>query len=137
MLRSAYLRRQDGFIREILWVAVVIAIAAVVVLDGMSIFTAHQAVRNDSATAAKEARTEFAQTLSLPAAKIAAQQYLSKSGLTLLSFTSSQSLEGTAVFTVKSKASAPTYVFRFLGIVPGLKKWVDRTTHPVGSGSSE
>lgn len=137
MLRNSYLRRQDGFIREILWVAVVIAIVAVVVLDGMSIFTAHQSVRDDSATAAKEARTEFAQTLSLPAAKIAAQQYLSKSGVTLLSFTSAQSLEGTAIFTVKAKASAPTYVFKFLGIVPGLKKWVDRTTHPVGSGSSE
>ena len=38
MARSSRLRRQDGFIREILWVALIIAIIAVVILDGMAIF---------------------------------------------------------------------------------------------------
>ena len=52
MLRNSRLRSQDGFIREILWVALVIAIIAVVLLDGMSIFTAHQSARDDSSAAA-------------------------------------------------------------------------------------
>ncbi len=136
MPRTSYLRRQDGFIREILWVAVVIAIIAVVVLDGISIFTAHQAVANDTQTAAREARTEYAQSLSLPSAKIAAEQYLSKSGLELLAFSSEKGAEGTAVFTVEAQADAETYLFEYLRYIPGLDSWVERMTQPTGSGRS-
>jgi len=136
VLRTSHLRRQDGFIREILWVALVIAIVAVVVLDGMSIFTAHQAVTNDTKTAAREARTEYAQSLSLPSAKIAAVQYLSKSGLELVAFSSEKGAEGTVVFTVEAKADAETYLFKYLRYVPGLDSWVERMTQPTGSARS-
>jgi hypothetical protein len=137
VLRCSYLRRQDGFFREILWVAVVLAVIAVVVLDGMSIFTAHQSANNDTTSAAREARTEYVQSLSLPSAKIAAEQYLSRSGLDLVAFSSQTNPEGVVVFTVKAKADAQTYVFKLLGVIPGLKGWVERITHPEGSGSSD
>ena len=137
MRRNSRLRGQEGFIREILWVALVIAIIAVVVLDGMSIFTAHQSVNDDTISAAREARTEYAQSLNVPAAKLAAQQYLTKSDLQLVSFSAVQNAAGNVVFTVKAKATAHTYVFRFLKYVPGLKKWEQQMTHPSGSGTSE
>jgi glutathione S-transferase len=131
------LRGQDGFIREILWVAVVIAIVAVVVLDGMAIFRAYQSVSDDSTTAAAEARTEYAQTLSAPAAKLAAQQYLTKSDLELVEFSAAKTTEGNVEFTVTAQASADTYAFRLLGAIPPLKDWVERTTHPTGTGASQ
>jgi hypothetical protein len=137
VLRRSHLRRQDGFIREILWVALVLAVIAVVVLDGMAVFTAHQSVTGDTTSAAKEARNEYAQSLSLPSAKIAAEQYLSRSGLDLVAFSSQTDPEGTLVFTVKGKANAQTYVFKYLRVIPGLDGWVERMTHPEGSGSSD
>lgn len=137
MLRTERLRRQDGFIREILWVALAIAIVAFVLLDAMALFTTHQSVGDNAATAARDARTEYAQTLSLPAAKIAAQQYLAKSGTELVAFSTERSPEGALVFKVKAKAEADTYVFKYLGMIPGLKKWVERTTHPVATGTRE
>ena len=100
MRRNSRLRGQEGFIREILWVALVIAVIAVVVLDGMSIFTAHQSVNDDTISAAREARTEYAQSLNVPAAKLAAQQYLTKSDLQLVSFSAVQNAAGTVVAIV-------------------------------------
>ncbi len=137
MPRSPRLRRQEGFIREILWVALAIAIVAVVLLDGMSIFTAHRSVGDDSTAAAREARTEYAQTLNLPAARLASEQYLLKSNLELVKFSTSQGDGGTLVFSVKARASAHTYVFKYLRLIPGLEKWVQRTTHPTATGTSQ
>jgi|GEM_PF-837936 len=135
--RIPYLSREDGFIREVLWVALAIAIVAVVLLDGMSIFTAHQSVREDAATAAREARTDYAQSLSLPLAEATAEQYLTRSGLKMISFEAAQNEEGVRVFTVKAKADAETRVFKFLRFVPGLEKWVERTTHPTATGKAD
>lgn len=137
MTRFERLRRQDGFIRELLWTCLVIAVIAVIVLDGMSLFTAYRSARDDAQTAAEEAMTAFAQTSDVASAKLAARQYIEKSDLEFVSFTVGQALDGTPVFTVKAKADAPTYLFKYLGIVPGLKEWTERMTHPVGSGSAQ
>ncbi|MBE0528580.1 MAG: hypothetical protein IH629_05195, partial [Thermoleophilia bacterium] len=115
MTRSPRLRGQDGFIREILWVALIIGIIAVIILDGMAIFRAHQSVSDDTTRAATEARREYAQTLNAPAAKMAAEQYIQKSGLELVEYSAIRTAEGTVEFTVTAKASADTYAFRFLG----------------------
>jgi heme exporter protein D len=135
--RSHRLSRQDGFIREILWVALAIAIVAVVLLDAMSIFNAHQTAREKATNAARNARTDYAQTLSLPSAKIAARQYLARSGLELVSFSAARDADDTRVFTVEAKAEADTYVFKFLGAIPGLDEWVDDMTHPTATGARE
>jgi hypothetical protein len=135
--RSSRLRGQDGFIREVLWVALVIAIIAVIVLDGMAIFTAHKSVSDDSTSAARDAHDEYAQSLNVPAAKLAAEQYLAHSDLELVKFSATQAVGGNVKITVTAKATAHTYAFKLLGAIPPLKEWVQRTTHPVGTGSSE
>jgi glutathione S-transferase len=135
-MHSARLHRQDGFIREILWLVLALAIFAIVVLDGLALFTAHQSVKEDAKTAAAEAQTEYAQTLDLGSAKLAAQQYLIKSNLTLVAFSSTTGLDGATVITVKAKAHADTYGFKLLRYV-GLKKWVDQTANPTGTGTAD
>jgi hypothetical protein len=134
--QRARLRDQDGFIREVVWIAVILAVIAVVILDGMAIFAAYQSA-DDATKAADEALTEYAQTLNVPAAKLAAEQYMVKAGLEMVDFKAVQTDGGTVRFTVTAKASADTYAFRFLGAIPPLKDWVERTTHPVRTGSAE
>jgi len=133
---SARLRRQDGFIREILWLVLGLAILAIVVLDGLAIFGAYQSVKGDAGRAAEEAHSEFVQTTDLAAAKLAAQQYLIKSNKKLVAFSSTTGLDGATVITVKAKAHANTYAFKFLRYV-GLKKWVAQVTNPTGTGTSD
>jgi len=135
-MQSARLRRQDGFIREVLWLVLSLAILAVVVLDGLAIFTAHQSVKGDAERAAAEAHTEFVQTLDLGAAKLAAQQYLIKANKKLVAFSSATGLDGDTVITAKAKAHADTYAFKLLRNV-GLKKWVDQMTNPTGAGTAD
>jgi hypothetical protein len=135
-MHSARLRRQDGFIREIFWLAVILAILAIVVLDGLAIFSAQQSVKGDAERAAEEARTEYVQTPDLAAAKLAAQQYLIKSNKKLVAFSSTTGLDGGVVITVKAKAHADTYAFKLLRYI-GLTKWVNQMTNPTGTGTAE
>jgi hypothetical protein len=135
-MHSARLRRQDGFIREIFWLALCLTILAVVVLDGLALFNAHQSVKGDAQTAAAEAQMVLVQTPDLGAAKLAAQQYLIKSNKTLVAFSSAPGPDGGTVITVTAKAHADTYAFKFLRYV-GLKKWVNQMTNPTGTGASE
>jgi hypothetical protein len=135
-MHSSRLRGQDGFIREILWLVVCLAVLAIVVLDGLAVFAAHQSVKEDAKRAASEAQTEYVQTLDLTAAKLAAQQYLIKANKTLVAFSGATGLDGTMVITVKAKAHANTYAFKLLQYV-GLKKWVNQMTNPTGTGTAE
>jgi hypothetical protein len=118
-------------------VALVIAVIAVVVLDGMAIFRAHQSVGDDSVRAADEAFREYAQTTNAPAARLAAEQYLIKANLELVEYSATQTAEGGVLFSVTARATADTYAFRLLGVIPPLKDWVERTTHPTGTGTAE
>lgn len=136
MTQRSRLRGQDGFIREVVWIVVVLVVIGVVVLDGMAIFSAYQSA-DDAAKAAREARTEYAQTLSVPLAKLAAQQYLTRSGLEMTDFKAVRTETGTVMFTVQAQADADTYAFRYLGKIPQLEDWVQRTTHPVRTGTAE
>ena len=135
-MHIARLRRQDGFIREILWLVVVLGILAVVVLDGLAIFNANQSVKGDAERAAVDAHTEYAQGQDLGAAKLAAQQYLIKANKTLVAFSSATGLDGGTVITVTAKAHADTYAFKLLRYI-GLKKWVGQVTNPTGTGTSD
>jgi hypothetical protein len=134
---SSRLRSQDGFIREVVWIVVILAIIAVVILDGMAIFNAYQSAGDTSSDAAQAALTEFAQSQNTSAAKLAAEEHLAKSGLTMVDFKITQSLEGNTQITVTARDHADTYAFHFLGAIPPFKHWVERTTNPVRSGSAE
>ncbi len=130
------LRRQDGFIREIVWLVVILAVLAVVVLDGLALFSVHQSVKGDAERAAEEAHTEYAQSSDLGAAKLAAEQYLIKSNKKLIAFSSAAGVDGATVITVKARGHADTYAFKFLRYV-GLKKWANEMSNPTGTGTAE
>jgi hypothetical protein len=127
---------EDGFIREILWFVLVIVIIAVVVLDGIAVFSANQSVKDDALRAARAAATEYVQTQSVTAAKLAAQQGLLRDNETLGGFETSTAADGTMVFAVTARAHAETRVFKFLRYV-GLKKWVNSVTNPSATRSSQ
>lgn len=136
MSQRSRLRNQDGFIREVVWIVVVLAVVAVVILDGMAIFSAHRSVGDDAATAAEEARAEYVQSLDFVGAKLAAARYLAKSGTEMTGYKVVRTANGVR-FTVTAEASADTYAFGFLARIPQLRDWVERTTHPEASGSAE
>jgi hypothetical protein len=130
------LHRQDGFVREVLWLFLVIAVVATVLLDGMALFGAHQAVADDATAAANEARNQYTQTVNTTMAKVAAEEYLAKSGDTLLKFSATHGLDGSTQFEVKVKKHADTRVFTLLRFV-GLKSWVAQMTNPVAVRTSD
>ena len=135
-MNSARLRRQDGLIREAIWLFVIIAVIAVVVLDGLALFHANQSVRDAATTAANEARAAYSQSPTLASAKLAAQQYLARTGDTFVGMTTSQAADGTITFSVTARAHADTYAFKYLRYV-GLKKWVQQTSNPSVTRSSD
>jgi hypothetical protein len=102
----------------------------------MAIFRAYQSA-DDATSAADEALTEYAQSMNVGAAKQAAEEYLTKSGIEMVGFESAQTENGTVKFTVTAKATADTYAFRYLAAIPPLEDWVERTTHPTRTGSAE
>ena len=135
-MNNTRLRRQDGLIREAIWLFVIIAIIAVVVLDGLALFRANQSVRDAAATAANEARNAYTQSPTLASAKLAAQNYLASNGDTFVKMTASQATDGTITFTVTARTHADTYAFKYLRYV-GLKKWVQQTSNPTVTRSSD
>ena len=137
MTQRSRQRGQDGFIREAIWIVVILTIIAVAILDGMAIFNAYQSAGDSATNAADAARTEYAQSVSVSAAKLAADAYLSKKGLEMVNFKAAQAADGNVLFTVTAKATADTYAFHLLGGIPQLKHWVARMTHPVRVGNAE
>jgi hypothetical protein len=133
---SARLRRQDGFIREILWMALTIAVVAVVLLDALALFNAHQTAHDNARSAALAARQVYAQTSNLAQAQAAAQSTLTGRGDKLISFSTSHDLSSDLVFTVEAQGHAKTYVFKYLRYV-GLKKWVNTLSNPMAAEPSD
>jgi Tfp pilus assembly protein PilV len=136
-MRTARRSGQDGFIREVVWLAVIVAVIAVVLLDAMALFNAHQSSHDDAAAAVKEAQTEYAQSVNVAQAKLAAQQYLDKSGVKLVTFKATGVVDGSMGFAVTASTHAKTYAFKYLRYVPGCKDWVKRMANPVSTESSD
>jgi heme exporter protein D len=136
-MRKARLSGQDGFIREVVWLAVIVAVIAVVLLDAMALFNAHQSSHDDAATAVREAETEYAQSMNVAQAKLAAQEYFDKSGVELVAFKAVKMDDGTMDIRVTAKAHAKTYAFKYLSNVPGLEDWVKRISNPSSTESND
>ena len=137
MSQRSRLRNQDGFIRGLVWIVVILAVISVVILDGMAIFNAYQTAGDGSGDAAKAAITEYAQSTNLTAAKLAAEEQAAKNGLKIVKFTVGENNEGTYKVTITGETSAETYALHYLGMIPPLKDWVERTTHPVRTNSAQ
>lgn len=129
------LRRQDGFIRQVFWLGLIVAAAAIVFLDGMALLNARQSVHHSAALAAIEARNTYDVTQDVASAELAAQAYLAKNNKELTGFRTSHSLDGTLVFNVSAKGHAETYAFKYLRNL-GLKDWVNRMMNPTTTQAS-
>jgi len=130
------LRNQDGFVRGVLWIALAIAIFALVLMDSMGVYKAYRA-SDDAERAAKEARIEYVRTSDWDQAQAAAVAYLNKSGHELKEYKVEETAEGGYRFCVTCEATARTYALQHLGKIPPLKDWVERVTHPVRTGTDE
>ena len=132
---SARLRRQDGFIREILWLGLAIAVVAVVLLDAMALFNAHQSTHDNASAAATAARDDYSQTTDVAQAKAAAQESLASNGYKLIAFSTGRDVNSDLVFTVEAQGHAHTYVFHYLRYV-WLKKFVNTLSDPTAAEGS-
>ncbi len=124
-------RRQQGLIREALWIFLVIAILMAVMLDGFAIFTAQRDARGDAADAGSEAKQKYVETGRVDLAEKAARTFVQDNGGEFLDFSSSAGTgPDTRSFTVTVRYRADTYLFHYLGYMAGLKDWVRDVENP-------
>lgn len=124
-------RRQQGLIREALYIFLAIAIVMAVLLDGLALLTAQQNARDDASDAGAEAKREYIESGNVDLARAAAATLVEANGGELVSFTASAASGATSpAFTVTVRHSAETYLFKYLGYVPGLDDWVDDMENP-------
>lgn len=127
--------RQAGFIRDVLWLALIVLIIAVAVLDGLALFNARASVEKSAREAAREARNVYSQTQDMDTARQAAATYLLKGSHELTAFEVATDPNGVLVFTVSATSRANTYAFHYLGYL-GLNGWVEHLSHPTSTESS-
>lgn len=135
-MRHAGREGQAGFVRELLWVSLVVLIGAVVVLDAVSLYSAYERVRKDSDDAARLARQVHLQELDVRQAERSARALLGRRGDELTSFETEGSGEAT-VFIVAATRHVDTYAFGYLAHIPGVDGWVERTTNPSAAARSD
>ncbi len=135
-MRHAGREGQGGFVREVLWVSLVVLIGAVVVLDAVSLYSAYERVRKDSDDAARLARQVHLQELDVRQAERSARDLLERRGDALTSFETEGGGEET-VFVVAATRHVDTYAFGYLVYIPGVDGWAERTMNPSASARSD
>jgi hypothetical protein len=129
-------RRQEGLIREALYVFLAIAVIMAVFLDGVAIFTTQQDARDDASDAGRAARQEYIDTGNVTQAQAAADQHVQDQGGEMLAFSASTA-QGTTTFTVTVQHHTDTYLFRYLRYLPGLEDWVEGMQNPTITRTTE
>ena len=135
-MRHAGREGQAGFVRELLWVSLVVLIGAVVVLDAVSLYSAYERVRKDSDDAARLARQVHLQELDVRQAERSARALLGRRGDELTSFETEGGGEAT-VFVVAATRHVDAYAFGYLAYIPGVDGWVERTMNPSATARSD
>ena len=135
-MRFARLRAEDGLIRGIVGLALILAVIAVVVLDSISMFSASQKVGSDAQSAANAARFSYSQTSNIVEAEHAAKELLRRGGDKVISATS-KATAGEPVFTVRASRTARTYVLKYATHLPWIGKQIGRWLHPHSTGTSK
>jgi len=131
----ARLRRQDGFVREVVWYLALIVIVAVVIFDVVAVTKAHLGVRQNAIDAADEAVSVYIQTGNPGMAQDSATVLLKEHGSVMIpgSFKLVPSAQGRdqATVTVGARRSTPTYVFRYFERIPwGVGDWFHKELNP-------
>lgn len=124
-------RRQQGLIREALYIFLAIAIVMAVLLDGLALFTAQQDARDSASDAGSAAKQEYVESGDVGLARDAAADRAEANGGELVGFTASAAVGAMGpAFTVTVRNSAETYLFKYLGYIPGLDDWVEDFENP-------
>jgi cytoskeletal protein RodZ len=129
-------RRQEGLIREALYVFLAIAVVMAVLLDGVAIFTVQKGARENASDAGSEARQAYIETSSVDAAREAAARQAESKDADLVAF-SVATVSGTETFTVTVQHHTDTYLFKYLKYLPGLDDWVDEVQNPTITRTTE
>lgn len=136
-MKLARLREEDGLIRGALWMLLILAIIAAVVLDGFSTFSAHQKVRLDAGDAADAAKHVYVQsTGNIAEARQSAEALLKSSGDHPISVKVGGSSDE-PMFTVTAERPASTYVLKFGTHLPGIGKSIAKLLRPQATESSQ
>ena len=138
-VRFARLRAEDGLIRGIVGLALILAVIAVVVVDSISMFSASQKVDSDAHSAATAARFAYSQTTNLTnfgPAERAAKQLLRRGGDKIISV-KHQATGGEPLFIVSASRTAHTYVLKYCTHLPWIGKQIGRWLHPHSTGTSK
>ncbi len=124
-------RRQDGLIREALYIFLGVALVMAIVLDGVAIMKVQQSARDLATDAGREAQTAYVNTGDVNQAKQAAKEHVTNGNADMNAFSVVSQLTNTPTFTVTVQTHTDTYLFKYLGYVPGLKDWVEEVENPV------
>jgi hypothetical protein len=124
-------RRQEGLIREALYIFLAVAIVMAVLLDGVALFTTQQDARDDASDAGLEAKSAYVETGSVDRAREAAAAHAESKDADLVRFSVSTSAGNpNPSFTVTVQHHTDTYLFKYLGYLPGLDDWVEDMQNP-------
>lgn len=131
-------RRQQGLIREALYIFLAIAIVMAVLLDSLALFTAQQDARDSASDAGSAAKQEYVESGNVDLARDAAASRAEANGGELIDFTASAASGATApAFTITVRHSAETYLFKYLEYIPGLDDWVEDMQNPTITETTE
>lgn len=116
------IRREDGSIMSnVVFFGIVLAIIAIVFIDGASVFYAYQAAGDVTEVAAAHATQEWKLYGNLTSAERAASDYCEENGLEVVEVKQARELSNNA-FSVTCSKDAKTYVFKHL-------PWLKDLTH--------
>ena len=120
---------QEGLIRGAIVVFAIMAVFALVLLDFLSVYSAHRTLKEQANGAARAAVTSYVQSGSDVLAQQSAQQYLAERKAKMVAFRPADNL-GSHSFVVTAERPADTYVFKYLAHLPGVGRWIERQLHP-------
>lgn len=137
-LRTPPRRRgaQPGFVREAVLIFVILSAIGLVVLDTLSVYSAHRTLKEQAAKAAGSAMAAFINSASDAVAQDAADSYLRAHDATLAAFHANH-VNGDTWYVVTAKGKADTYVFRHLERLPwGAGGWIRTRLHPTATAGN-
>lgn len=123
-LRSVaeFFRQEDGsFTSTAIVLTILIAIMAIAIIDGSSVYYAYRAANDVTAEAADDASSEFQLYRNEIRAQDAAIEHCEEKDLTFIEVSRDLELSRNA-FTVTCEKDAPTYVFKHLPFLKDLTR---------------
>lgn len=110
-LQNLWRQQDGGFLGSAIVIGIIVAVVAVLFLDGTASLKAYQNAGDVTEGAAREAVTAYKLTRNIPSAEEAAIDYCEERGLDFISFESAK--EAGRYFEVTCAAGTDTIVFKY------------------------